>query len=116
MNDFTPDGGHERLVRTSGAAIASLLFGFAAWTVMPFVGALVAVVCGHMARATIRRSAGLVDGDAMALVGLVLGWVQLILFGLALLAVLGLFGHVLGGAGHWLHPTQPALPPGGTFV
>lgn len=117
MNGFSPGGGgQEHLVRTSGAAIVSLLFGLAAWTVLPFIGALVAVICGHMARSTIRRSGGLVDGDAMALVGLILGWLQLILFGLGLLALLGLFSHVLGGGSGWLHPSQPTLPPGGTFV
>lgn len=106
-------------VRTSAAAIVSLLFGFAAWTVLPVAGAIVAVVCGHMARATIRRSAGLVDGDALALGGLVLGWLQLLLIGAAILLLLGVFGHVINFDHSWWPPLQPQhhhLPPGGQWV
>lgn len=106
-------------VRTSGAAIVSLLFGFAAWTVLPVVGAIVAVICGHLARATIRRSAGFVDGDALALGGLILGWLQLLLVGLFVLALVGVFTHVVGSSGEWiphLHQMHHDLPPGGQFI
>ncbi|MEO7198651.1 MAG: DUF4190 domain-containing protein [Dokdonella sp.] len=80
---------------TSSTAIASLVSGILAWIMLPVVGAIVAVICGHVARAEIRRMPpGSIEGDGMAVAGLVLGWLQL---GLALLGVLLLLT-VLGAA------------------
>lgn len=101
--------------RTSVAAVISLLAGIAAWTLMPIAGALLAVICGHMARATIRHSGGSVDGDAMAVAGLALGWLQLILASLfvALVVAAIAYGlHVLD----WVEPFKDALPPRGDWV
>lgn len=72
---------------TSSLAVVSLVFGILGWTVLPAVGAVVAVITGHMARAEIRRSAGQLEGDGMAVAGLVLGWLMI---GLAIAAVLAL--------------------------
>lgn len=66
--------------RTSSLAVVSLIFGILAWVppVLPFIGAVVAVVCGHTARAEIRRAPpGSMEGDGMALAGLILGWIQI---------------------------------------
>lgn len=70
---------------TSSLAVISLVFGILGWTLLPAVGAVVAVITGHMARAEIRRSAGQLEGDGMAVAGLVLGWLAI---GLAIAAVL----------------------------
>ena len=35
---------------TSSLAVTSLVFGILSWCVLPFVGAIVAIICGHMAR------------------------------------------------------------------
>lgn len=70
---------------TSSLAVVSLVFGILGWTLLPAVGAVVAVITGHMARAEIRRSAGQLEGDGMAVAGLVLGWLAI---GLAIAAVL----------------------------
>ncbi|EQD72016.1 hypothetical protein B1B_04133 [mine drainage metagenome] len=43
-------------VRTSGAAIASMVFGILAWVALPLLGAILAVVLGHIARAEIHRA------------------------------------------------------------
>ncbi|UGB39466.1 DUF4190 domain-containing protein [Frateuria soli] len=80
---------------TSALAVVSLVSGIASWCVLPLVGAIVAVVCGHLARGEIRRSQGAIEGDGLAVVGLVLGYVQLafglivVLFAIAAI-VLGL--------------------------
>ena len=86
---------------TSSLAIVSLVFGILSWCLLPFIGAIVAVVCGHLARSEIRRSAdGPTEGDGMAVAGLVLGylhlllWVFLIAIGIAAL----LFGFTFA---HW---------------
>ena len=91
-------------VRTSGTAIASLIFGILTWIMLPLLGAILAVVLGHIARAEIRRAPpGSIDGDGMAVAGLVLGYVHLALAALviALIAMVGMlaiaawFGHFL---------------------
>ncbi|HEX5693471.1 MAG TPA: DUF4190 domain-containing protein [Arenimonas sp.] len=93
--------------QTSALAITSLVSGLLGWTFLPLVGSLVAIVTGHMARAEIRRGNGQVDGDGLAVAGLVLGWLVVaisvltilvfvvFLGGLAaLMAVLGLSGQL----------------------
>ncbi len=64
--------------RTSSRAIVSLIFGILGYIFLPFIGAVIAVICGHSARAEIRRAPpGSIDGDGLALAGLILGWIQL---------------------------------------
>jgi hypothetical protein len=68
-------------VRTNTLAIVSLVSGILCWIALPFLGALVAVICGHSARGEIRRAPpGTVEGGGMALCGLLLGWVHLLIF------------------------------------
>jgi len=76
---------------TNALAVVSLVFGILTWCLVPFVGALVAVVCGHLARSEIRRAPrdAPQSGDGMALAGLVLGYVHLVLCVLAVLVLLG---------------------------
>ncbi|KAF1702245.1 DUF4190 domain-containing protein [Pseudoxanthomonas suwonensis] len=87
--------------KTSPLAITSLVTGLLGWTLMPVLGSLVAIVTGHMARAEIRRSAGALDGDGLATVGLVLGWLPLMLGMLGLVAVFMFLGGIawLGAMG-----------------
>lgn len=79
--------------QTSTMAIFSLIFGVLSWCMLPFIGAIVAIVCGHSARAEIRRAPpGSIEGDGMALAGLILGWVHLAFFILAILLIFMVFG------------------------
>ncbi|MBC6942017.1 MAG: DUF4190 domain-containing protein [Xanthomonadales bacterium] len=74
--------------QTSTLAIISLIFGIVCWFVLPFIGALVAIICGHLARSEIRNAApGTLEGSGMALAGLILGWVQIALIALAIVFV-----------------------------
>lgn len=66
--------------RDSSLAIASLVCGLASWCIVPFFGALAAVITGHMGKKEIRESQGALTGDGMALAGLILGYTQLGLF------------------------------------
>ena len=77
---------------TSTLAVVSLIAGIVSWLLMPFVAGLAAVICGHMARKEIRNSGGSLAGDGMAIAGLVLGWINVILCVLAVLAVVLFFG------------------------
>lgn len=66
--------------QNSTTAILSLVFGIASWLVLPVIGAVLAVICGHLARADIRRApAGALQGDGMAIAGLILGYLHLLL-------------------------------------
>ncbi len=86
--------------RTSGTAIASLVFGILSWIMLPFIGALLAVVLGHSARSEIRRAPpGTIEGDGMALGGLILGWVHLAFF----IVVVMLIFMFLGGLAFLAH-------------
>jgi hypothetical protein len=77
---------------TSNLAIFSLVSGLLGWTLLPWLGSLAAVVLGHMARAEIRRSNGGLDGDGLAIAGLVLGWAMIVISLLTILAVVLFFG------------------------
>jgi hypothetical protein len=74
------------LRQTSALAVTALVGGILGWTLMPFLGSLLAVITGHMARAEIRRSGDQLEGDGMAVAGLVLGWVSI---GLGVLCAIG---------------------------
>ena len=88
--------------RTSTTAILSLVFGVLAWLALPLIGAVVAIVCGHMARSEIRQAPSAVEGDGLAVAGLVLGYLQLLLGLVALMVVIAaIAGFVtLGMLGH----------------
>jgi len=58
--------------RTNGFAIASMVLGIL-W--IWWIGSILALVFGYMAKARIDRSNGLETGRGMAIAGLVLGWI-----------------------------------------
>jgi len=75
--------------KTSGLAIASLVCGIAAWTLLPIlVTAVAAVVTGQMAKREVKSKPDTVSGNGMATAGLILGWAQIALVSLALIAFL----------------------------
>ena len=83
----------------STLSLTSLIMGIVGWVFLPIVGAIIAVITGHMAKKEIRQSNGLLGGDGMATAGLVLGYSNLALGLCACLALiifpallLGLFG------------------------
>jgi len=78
--------------QTSGLAIFSLISGVLGWTLLPFLGSLAAIVSGHMARAQIRRAPDRLDGDGLAIAGLVLGWASVIIGILSVIAFVVFFG------------------------
>jgi hypothetical protein len=73
--------------RTSTTAIISLIGGIAGFTVLPFLGSIVAIICGHMAKSEIKKSVGTVGGSGMATAGLIMGYLGIAL-GVCLLCVL----------------------------
>ena len=57
-------------------AVVALVAGICGLTVVPFIGSIVAVIIGPMARKQIRQTGE--GGDGMALGGLVTGWVGVV--------------------------------------
>ncbi|MCE3004472.1 MAG: DUF4190 domain-containing protein [Xanthomonadaceae bacterium] len=78
--------------QTSSLAVISLVAGLLGWTVAPFLGSLGAVICGHLARAEIRRAPDRLEGDGLAIAGLVLGWSMIIVTLMFLVALFMFFG------------------------
>jgi hypothetical protein len=66
--------------QTSGAAVASLIAGILSLLVVPILGSVVAIICGHVARSNIRSSRGALTGDGMAVAGLIMGYGGLCFF------------------------------------
>ena len=60
---------------TNSLSIASLVSGVLAWVVCPFLGAILAVIFGHVARGQIKQSGE--AGGGMEIAGLVLGYANL---------------------------------------
>jgi hypothetical protein len=80
------------LKRTSTLAIISLVSGLLGWTLVPWLGSIAAIITGHMARAEIRREPEAVEGDGMAVAGLVLGYSMVALSILAVVMIFLFFG------------------------
>lgn len=89
MNDPSMSGR-----KTSTLAIVSLVAGLLGWTLLPWLGSLGAIITGHMARAEIRRSAGAIDGNGLAIAGLVLGWGSVIVTIIGILVAVMFFGGI----------------------
>lgn len=87
--------------RTSTLAVVSLVFGILSWCLLPFIGAIVAIICGHMARGEIRRAPmdARMEGDGLAIAGLVLGYVHLFFWLIVVMVVIGVL--FLGTGRHW---------------
>ena len=61
--------------RTNSMSIASLVSGILAWLLCPLLGGVLAVIFGHVARNQIKQSGE--AGGGMAIAGLVLGYANL---------------------------------------
>jgi TPP-dependent 2-oxoacid decarboxylase len=59
---------------TNGLAVTSLVMGVLGWSLLPIIGAVIAVGAGHAARRAILRTGD--GGNGLALAGLILGWLQ----------------------------------------
>ena len=80
--------------QTSTLAIVSLIAGILGWTLVPFFGSIAAVVCGHMARKEIRLAPDRLEGDGLAITGLVLGYANIAIAILTVIAIFLLFGWI----------------------
>lgn len=63
--------------KDSTLAIASLVTGILGWTLIPLLGAVAAIITGHLAKKEIAESRGNLTGNSMATAGLLLGYISL---------------------------------------
>jgi hypothetical protein len=85
--------------KTNTMAIISLVAGILSWVMFPMLAAIVAIITGHMARTQIKESLGTETGDILAIIGLILGYLNIILSCLGLVFALLIFGGVFGLTG-----------------
>ena len=78
--------------KSSGLAIWSLVLGILSLTCFWLLTAIPAVICGHVAYSRIRRSAGALSGEGLALGGLITGYasIALSIFVIPLLAAIAI--------------------------
>ena len=76
MNEAPPLAS-SRQPKNSGLAIWSLVLGILGLVCFSILGAIPAVICGHMALSRIKRSAGALAGQGLAIAGLVTGYLGL---------------------------------------
>ena len=74
---------------TNGLAIASLILSISSFIVLPVIGSIAGVVCGHIARSQLRQSREPEQGDGLALAGLIIGWIGIAFYVLLLLIIFG---------------------------
>jgi len=81
--------------QTSGAAIASLVFGILSLLVSWWslgIPSIIAIITGHIARGNIKRSQGKLGGDGLAIGGLIMGYLTILVYVLLAVFVLGAIG------------------------
>jgi len=61
--------------QTNSMAVISLVAGILGLSLVPFVGSIVAVITGPMAKREIAASGGRQSGEGLATAGAILGWV-----------------------------------------
>ncbi len=76
-----------RTTHTSETAIASLICALLGWSVLPVLGAILAVILGHTAQNEIRDSGGTIGGNGLSALGLALGYTNLGVAALAIIVV-----------------------------
>jgi hypothetical protein len=84
---------------TSTMALVSLISGIVGILFFPFVGGIVAIVTGNMARKETRSFPPTHSGDGMATAGMVMGWLSLLLW--VIVCCLIISAMTLGAFGSW---------------
>lgn len=82
-------------------AVVALVAGICGFTAVPFIGSIVAVITGHMARKQIRQTGE--GGDGMAVAGLVMGWIVIALTVLGTIAFFLFFAAVATSSSVTVH-------------
>jgi hypothetical protein len=71
-----------------GSAIASLIMGIAAFLFCPLVLGVLAIVFGYIGKRNIEGSGGTLGGEAFAMAGIILGWINIAIVALIAIIIL----------------------------
>jgi len=86
---------------TSPWSVVSLISGIASYIALPFLGAIIALVTGYVAKDEIRKSNGTIGGEGMATAGIVLGWINIALILIAIALIVILIIGIIPALGTW---------------
>jgi hypothetical protein len=78
--------------KNSPLAVITLIAGILGITLFPLIGSVVAVVVGPMAKREIDESGGMLGGQNIAQIGIILGWVGLALTFIGCCMAIGVIG------------------------
>jgi len=103
MSDYPsfsePPSSTPTVVPNSMTAMISLVAGILGLTLFPFIGSVVALITGSMAKKEISESAGTLGGEGLAKAGIIMGWIGVAIGvigccigGVVILLSLGVFG------------------------
>jgi hypothetical protein len=79
MSNQTPYGSSYTPPPNSSTAIISLIAGICGLTIFPFLGSIVAVITGSMAKKEIQGAGGAIGGSGLAQAGIIMGWIGIAL-------------------------------------
>jgi hypothetical protein len=84
---------------SSTLAIVSLIAGILGFGPVPILGSIVAILTGYSARKETRAVPPTASGDGMATAGIMMGWIQIGLAGVAICCFIAYFVFVIGLVG-----------------
>ncbi len=92
-------------------ALISLIASILGLTLFPFIGSIVGLILGYMAKKQIEESQGMEGGEDLAKWGIILGWVGIALGLLGCCSFFFLFGGLamLGGGQSFVLPALSVL-------
>lgn len=91
-----PQNFNSDILPTSTLAIVSLVAAILGFTIVPVIGTIVALITGYMARGETRSIPPRASGDGLATAGIIMGWVQVALFVIAICCTIAYFVFVVG--------------------
>jgi len=65
--------------KTAGVAVASMILGILGLMCLGPLGSIPAIICGHIGMAAVKKNPDTLQGDGMALAGLIMGYIQIVL-------------------------------------
>ena len=87
-----PQNSNYTILPSSTLATISLVAGILSFVALPLIGGVVAIWTGYEARKETRSVPPRASGDGMATAGIVLGWIHIGLFVIALCCIIAYFG------------------------
>jgi prepilin-type processing-associated H-X9-DG protein len=77
-----------KVTKTCGLAVASLILGVLSLVCFGVLTGVPAVICGHLAKSKIKHSGGTLDGDGLAIGGLITGYIGIFFVSIAILGIM----------------------------